>query len=263
MPPPLHSNITTSTLKQPLICKDQQTFQKHCHYLKYNDMQKVLTWDQIGHFHSSWSSHPLSCLSLVRLQRLLWDRLVSPVTQSRPKQIQKIDRSFLIMEELQGGNVFIPSIWRQVKRWGWKIWALVGGNCLLNFFLPSPSFFIGCCLIYSGLRWHRGLESACCQTKPPQCSQCYSDHISALTPMRSPQCYVSPTEKYSHTEKDAVLWVEVLLYWCCPDKGDTHTHAMLTHLQTCTKGADLSPLGFFFSTLMGFWGLASFFRQEN
>lgn len=99
----------------------------------------------------------------------------------------------------------------------------LGGICLLNFFPPSPSFFIGCCLIYSGLRWHRGLESACCQTKPPQCSQCYSDHISALTPMRSPQCYVSPTEKYSHTEKDAVLWVEVLLYWCCPDKGDTHT----------------------------------------
>lgn len=58
--------------------------------------------------------------------------------------------------------------------------------------------------------------------------------------MRSPQCYVSPTEKYSHAEKDAVLWVEVLLYWCCTDKGNTHTH-----LQTCTKGAALCPLGFF------------------
>lgn len=139
---------------------------------------------------------------------------------------------------------------------------LVGGICLLNLFPPSPSFFIGCCLIYSGLRWHRGLESACCQTKPPQCSQCYSDHISALTPMRSPQCYVSPTEKYSHTEKDAVLWVEVLLYWCCPDKGDAHTHHAHTFADMHKRGWFVS-IGISFSTLMGFWGLVSFFRREN
>lgn len=113
----------TLTLKQTLRCKDQQTFQKRCHYLKYNEMQNVLRWDQFGRCHSSRSSHPFSCLSLIGLQRLSRHRMVSPVTQSRPKQVQKIDRSFLITEELEGGNVFIPSIWRQVKRWGWKIWA--------------------------------------------------------------------------------------------------------------------------------------------
>lgn len=87
----------------------------------------------------------------------------------------------------------------------------VGGVCPLNFY-PSSSFFILCSLIYSGLRWHRGLDSACCQTKALQCSQYYSDPVSALSPMRSPQCYVSLTEKYSHTEKDAILQVEALLY---------------------------------------------------
>ncbi len=132
----------------------------------------------------------------------------------------------------------------------------------------SLSFFIFCSLIYSGLGWHRGLDSACCQTKGLQCSQCYSDPVSALSPMRSPQCYVSLTEKYSHAEKDAILQVEALLYWCCTDKGNihrthmhackhtrTHTHTH-THTHTETqkhshtytkkgKGAALSPFGIF------------------
>lgn len=133
---------------------------------------------------------------------------------------------------------------------------IVGGICLLNF--SPPSFFIRCCLIYSGLRWHRGLDPACCQTKPPQSSHYYSDYISALTPMRSPQCYVSPTEK--HTEKDAVLWVEVLLYWCCTDKGNTHTHTQCSHIcRHAQKGLLCVHWDFFFPMLMGFWGLALFF----
>lgn len=87
------------------------------------------------------------------------------------------------------------------------------GDCL-SAKPPSPlsHFSSFCSLIYSGLRWHRGLDSACCQTKAPQCSQYYSDPVSALSPMRSPQCYVSLTEKYSHTEKDAILQGEALLY---------------------------------------------------
>lgn len=129
----------------------------------------------------------------------------------------------------------------------------VGGVCPLNFY-PSFSFFIFCSLIYSGLRWHRGLDSACCQTKALQCSQNYSDPVSALSAMRSPQCYVSLTEKYSHTEKDAILQVEALLYWCCTDKGNIHR----THLQNCRHTYTTGEkellcvlLGFF--VLMGFW----------
>lgn len=102
-------------------------------------------------------------------------------------------------------------------------------------------FFSFFSLIYSSLGWHRGLDSACCQTKA---LQYYPDPISALTPMRSPQCYVSLTEKYSHTEKDAILQVEALC--CFTDVAQTrviyteHTctackHA-LTHSNTSTKG---------------------------
>lgn len=116
------------------------------------------------------------------------------------------------------------------QNWSW---------CLLNLL---PLFFIFCSLIYSSSGWHRGLDSACCQTKALQCSQFYSDPISALSPVRSPQCYVSLTEKNSHAEKDAILQVEALLYWCCTDKGNTHrTHMHArkhTHIHsyTCLEG---------------------------
>lgn len=52
-----------------------------------------------------------------------WDWLVFPVTLSRTEQVEKADISFLITEELGGGNICIPSIWRQVKHQGGKIWA--------------------------------------------------------------------------------------------------------------------------------------------
>lgn len=125
-----------------------------------------------------------------------------------------------------GGSWYF-SIWSQVKGHRSQDWPWCRGCLSANPFPPSFSFFIFCSLIYSGLNWHRGLDSACCQTKALQCTQYYSDPVSALSPMRSPQCYVSLTEKYSHTEKDAILQGEALPYWCCTDEGNihcTHTH---------------------------------------
>lgn len=210
---------------------------------------KVLTWDQIGCSHSSRRCYSLSSLSLWAS----WDWSVFPVTLSRTEQVEKTHSSFLIREELGGGNVCIPSIWRQVKHQGGKIWTRCRRYLSAQLFPSLPSsFFIRCCLIYSGLRWHRGLDPVSCQTKPPQCSRYYSDRISALTPMRSPPCYVSPTEKYSHAEKDAVLWVEVLLYWCCTDKGNTHTHTQCSHISRhAQKGLLCVHWDFFF--FLCFW----------
>lgn len=84
---------------------------------------KVSIWDQIGCCHSSRCNYSISSLSLWGVHSASWDWLVFPVTLSRTEQVEKTDSSFLITEELGGGNVCIPSIWRQVKHQGGKIWA--------------------------------------------------------------------------------------------------------------------------------------------
>ena len=96
-------------------------------------------------------------------------------------------------------------------------------GCLSAAPLNTSTHFSFSTLIYSGLGWQRGLDSAWCRTKDLQCRQYYSDPISALSPMRSPQCYVSLTEKYSHTDKR-----------CCLARGSP-AFLMLHRQEKCTR----------------------------
>lgn len=102
-------------------------------------------------------------------------------------------------------------------------------------------------MIYSSQGWHRGLDSACWQTKT---LQYYSDPVSALSTMRSPQCYVSLTEKVFTLRK---------MLFCFTDAAQTrviyteHTNMPAnthSHKHKERKVAALSPFGIFWVNLI-------------